>query len=256
MSVALITGISGTLGSALGTLYRARSYQVVGVTRRAALGTRACTKVLSNAQRTYEDASALLAEDPDLVLLNAGQIETEVGPHGLPQAESLQTIYTVNALFPALFALAAAERTRTRPLDVVAIGSIADGCPSCFGPVYHASKIALHYFYTGVAPIVQRANPQVRLRLYRPGAIRGPLAWAPVVRLNERAIRVRARRCERAPRAEVVAQHLARFLETDRFVGTYDEPLSFRLLKLLFALSPEAHYRLQRLGWDKAGRFS
>jgi len=128
--------------------------------------------------------------------------------------------------------------------------------PSSFGPVYHASKIALHHFFTGVGPIAERANPQVRLRLYRPGAIRGPLAWAPAIRLNERGIALRRRRCERAPEAPRVARAIADWVERGGAVGTWGEPLSFRALKLLFALAPDAYFRLQRLGWRKGSRFS
>ena len=72
----------------------------------------------------------------------------------------------------AMSALEAAERRRARRLDVIAIGSIADGSPSAFGPVYHASKASLHHFVTGAGPIIHAMNPRVRLRLYRPGVIK------------------------------------------------------------------------------------
>lgn len=114
-----------------------------------------------------------------MVILCAGQIESEIGEMGLPLAEQTESIHRINAVFPSLVAIAAAETPHEKPLDVMAIGSIADGSPSSFGPVYHASKIALHYFYTGVGPIAHHANPRLRLRLHRPGAIQGPLSSAP-----------------------------------------------------------------------------
>ena len=256
MKTVLVTGASGTLGAALARVYDARGWEVVGVSRQADAKQDSCARVVRNDQQTAEDARALIAEDPDVVILNAGQIEDEVGDHGLPLAERTESIYRINAVFPSLVALAACEGPRERPLDVVAIGSIADGSPSSFGPVYHASKIALHYFYTGVGPIANEANPRVRLRLYRPGAIRGPLSWAPVVRLNERGRKIRAKRCESAPEAGEVAAAIADWIDGDGWVGTWDEPLSFRLLRVLFAIAPNAYYRLQRLGWRKGSRFT
>ncbi|EGJ32279.1 MULTISPECIES: hypothetical protein [Moorena] len=96
-------------------------------------------------QQTLEDAQRWLEYDPDVIILNAGQIETEVGDGGVPLVEIVESMNRVNYSWPALVALEAAKLKRERPLDVVAIGSIADGSPSCFGPVYHSGKIALHY---------------------------------------------------------------------------------------------------------------
>jgi NAD(P)-dependent dehydrogenase (short-subunit alcohol dehydrogenase family) len=253
----LVTGISGTLGAALGREYLARGWEVVGVSRQGVLDDPgACTRLVANAQEDLADARKLLDEAPDVAILNAAAIETAVGDGGLPLPEQTEAIYRINAIFPSLFALAAAAARRARPLDVVAIGSIADGMPSSFGPVYHASKIALHHFFTGVGPIAEHARPGLRLRLYRPGAIRGPLSEAPMIRLNERGTALRRRRCERAPEAARVARAIADFVERGGAVGTWGEPLSFRALKLLFALAPDAYFRLQRLGWRKGSRFA
>lgn len=257
MKRVLITGISGTLGAALGRHYQALGWEVVGVSRRAsAEACTACSRLVANTQQDLADAQKLLNEDPDVVILNAAQIETAIGDGGLPLPEQTSDIYRINAIFPSLFALAAAEKRRDRRLDVVAIGSIADGMPSSFGPVYHASKIALHHFFTGTAPIAYARDPLLRLRLYRPGVIRGPLSWAPALRLGERATELRRRRCERAPEAQRVAYAISRWIETDHWVGTWGEPLSFRALKLLFALAPGVYARLQQLGWRKGSRFS
>ncbi len=252
MKTMIVTGVTGSLGGALAALYAERGWTVVGVSRQADAKHEACARMVRNAQRDLADARELLALEPDLVILCAGQIETEVGERGLPLPGQTVDIYTANAVFPSLVALAAAETPGGRAREVVAIGSIADGMPSSFGPVYHASKIALHYFYTAVAPI---AAPRVRLRLYRPGVIRGPLAWAPLVRLNERGRRVRERRCARAPEPTEVARHVARWIERGGAIGTFDEPPSFRLLKLLFALAPSLYARLQRAGWRAGSRF-
>lgn len=256
MKTVLVTGVTGTLGSALAAVYGRRGWRVVGVSRKPeAEPPSGSLRIVANAQQSIEDARALLAEDPDLVLLCAGQIEEEVGADGLPRADTTRSIYQINAVFPSLFALAAAEKPRDRRLDVVAVGSIADGSPSCFGPVYHASKIALHYFVTGVAPIAHQADPLLRLRLYRPGVIRGPLAWAPALRLNERGRKIRSKRCEGAPEAEAVATRLADWAEGDGWIGSHDEPLSFRALRVLFALAPNAYLRLQRWAWRRGSRF-
>lgn len=252
----LITGVTGTLGVALAAEYQARGWSTVGVSRRADAKAEHCARLIASPQRTLEDARGLLACDPDVAILSAGQIETRLGPGGLPLPDEALAIYQVNTLFPSLFALAAAEREGGRALDVVAIGSIADGSPSAFGPVYHASKVALHHFYTGVGPIVEARDPRLRLRLYRPGVIRSPLSWAPAARLNERGRRVRARRCERAPEAAVVARRIADWIDGDARVGGDAEPLSFQALKLLFALAPDSYARLQRYGWRLASRFA
>ena len=258
MKTIVITGVTGSLGSALAQHYAAQGHEVIGVTRQPDAKVEACARIETNAQATYADADALLRHRPDLVILCAGAIEERVGSHGLPLPETTRAIYEVNAVFPSLVALAAASRdgAQAPPLDVVAIGSIADGMPSAFGPVYHASKIALHYFYQGVAPIARSAGSRVRLRVYRPGVIRGPLSWAPVLRLNDRGRRLRAKRCERAPEASVVAARVARFVESDRWIGGCREPLSFRALALLFALAPSGYARLQHVGWRKGSRFS
>jgi NAD(P)-dependent dehydrogenase (short-subunit alcohol dehydrogenase family) len=252
----VITGVTGRLGAALARLYSLRGDEVIGITRKPDAKVDGCARIVQNEQRSEQDARALFADRPDLVILCAGAIEEEVGPTGLPIPAATRALYEVNAVFPSLVALAATAHAeaRARAVDVVAIGSIADGMPSAFGPVYHASKIALHYFYQGVAPI---AAPQgVRLRVYRPGVIRGPLAWAPLIRLNERGRRIRARRCADAPEAAVVAARVARWIDGDRWVGRDAEPLSFRALKLLFAIAPNAYARLQHVAWRKGSRFS
>jgi NAD(P)-dependent dehydrogenase (short-subunit alcohol dehydrogenase family) len=254
----VVTGVSGTLGSALARFYTQQGCEVIGITRQPDAKHEWCARVVANAQTSEADAAALVALDADALILCAGAIETELGAAGLPLASATRAIYEINAVFPSFVALAAAspERAGPRPLDVVAIGSIADGMPSAFGPVYHASKVALHYFFQGVAPIARQANPRVRLRLYRPGVIRGPLSWAPLLRLNERGRRLRARRCERAPEADVVAARIARWIDGDQWIGSYDEPLSFRALKLLFALAPGLYARLQHAGWRAGSRVS
>lgn len=251
----LITGATGTLGEALGRACLARGDEVLGVARKASAAAGCCTRPIANSQRTSEDAKALLDLDPDRIILCAGQIEDEVGRGGLPLATATESIHVVNSLFPSLLAIAAAEREWDHPVDVIAVGSIADGSPSAFGPVYHASKSALHHFVTGSGPIIQAANPRVRLRLYRPGVIKGPLSWAPTVRLNEQGRKVRARRCQGAPDASVVADRLLRFADGEKWVGSDPEPISFRLLKLFWGLAPNAYYRLQVATWRRVSRF-
>ncbi len=256
MTKVAITGITGSLGAALGSFYLDRGATVVGVGRKANAGLDVCSEPIANAQRSREDARKLLDLDADLILLSAGQIEEEVGRAGLPLPEVADSIHTINAQFPQWVALEAAEREWDHPVDIVAIGSIADGSPSVFGPVYHASKASLHQFVTGTGPIIHSANPNVRLRLYRPGVIQGPLSWSPTVRLNERGRRIRARRCEAAPRAEAVAARVVQFVDRDRWVGSDREPLSFRFLKLFFGLAPELYYRLQIQAWKRGSKFT
>lgn len=251
----VVTGATGSLGAALGSIYLDRGATVFGVGRKAVAALDVCSETVANAQRTREDARALLDLDPDLVLLSAGQIEAEVGRAGLPLAEVAESIHAINALFPQWVALEAADRGWTHDVDVVAIGSIADGSPSVFGPVYHASKSALHHFVTGTGPIIHAANPRVRLRLYRPGVIRGPLSWSPAVRLNERGRKIRAKRCEGAPRADVVAARVVQFVDGGRWVGSDREPLSFRFLKHLWGAAPDLYYRLQVQAWKRGSRF-
>jgi NAD(P)-dependent dehydrogenase (short-subunit alcohol dehydrogenase family) len=256
MKSVVITGVTGTLGGALAEIYAERGWWVTGVSRQPGAKQEACSRLRVNAQRSEADARALLEESADVVILCAGQIESELGEGGMPLADATRSIYEINAVFPSLVAVVAAEQKRERPLDVVAIGSIADGSPSVFGPVYHASKIALHYFYTGVSPIARRADPRLRLRLYRPGVIRGPLSWAPLNRLNERGRRIRARRCESAPEPREVARRIADWVDGDAWVGSFDEPLSFRALRVLFALAPGATRRLQDWAWRHGSRFA
>jgi NAD(P)-dependent dehydrogenase (short-subunit alcohol dehydrogenase family) len=252
----VVTGITGTLGAALGRHYVERGWRVVGVSRRDGAPDETCSERIRNAQTSAADARALLACDPDVVILNAGQIETEIGEGGLPLEGQLESITRINYLFPALVCLAAGRSGRPRRLDVVAIGSIADGAPSPFGPVYHASKIALHHFVSATAPIAASRSPGVRLRLLRPGVIAGPLSWAPVNRLNERGRRIRARRCQAAPPAAQVAARVARWIDGDAWIGTLDEPLGFKLLRWGFAVSPRLFQRMQALAWRRASRFT
>lgn len=250
----IITGITGTLGGALGELYMQRGWDVFGVTRKPIETHPACSQVITNAQGSTSDAVALLAIEPDLVFLNAGAIEKEIGEMGEPLPEWTQSITTINYTFPAVFALEAAKRAQ-KQLDIIAIGSIADGSPSAFGPVYHASKVALRYFVQGTSPILGYANPHLRLRLYRPGAIHGPLSWSPVNRLNDMGRHVRARRCNNAPPAEKVARHIEKFQRSDRWVTHYDEPISFKLLKIFYTLAPNQYCRMQHWAWRRASKF-
>jgi NAD(P)-dependent dehydrogenase (short-subunit alcohol dehydrogenase family) len=251
----VVTGVTGTLGSALARLHAERGDEVIGVSRQSDAKHEWCTRVVTNAQRDAADARALLALAPDLVVLCAGAIETQVGPDALPLPDATVSLFEVNAIFPALVAtLAAAEpRAAAGPLEIVAIGSIADAMPSAFGPVYHASKSALHFLVQGLAPIARDADARVRLRLYRPGVIRGPLAEAPMLRLNDRGRRLRARRCARAPDASLVAARIARWIDGDATIGSCPSPLSFRALGLLFALAPGLYARLQDVGWRRGG---
>jgi short-subunit dehydrogenase len=140
-------------------------------------------------------------------------------------------------------------------MDIIGIGSIADGSPSAFGPVYHASKVALHYFIQGASPILGYSNPNIRLRLYRPGAIHGPLSWAPVNRLNEKGHKLRAKRCDSAPSAEKVARHIEKFQKSSKWVTNYDEPVSFKFLKFFYALAPNLYCRMQHWAWKRASKF-
>jgi NAD(P)-dependent dehydrogenase (short-subunit alcohol dehydrogenase family) len=250
----IITGITGTLGSALGKLYLQRGWEVYGVTRQSLDHLDACTQVVTNSQTSITDAVALLEIDPDLVYLNAGAIEKQIGEMGEPLSELTESITTINYTFPAVFALEA-SKIAAKPMDIIAIGSIADGSPSAFGPVYHASKAALHFFIQGTSPILGCANPNIRLRLYRPGAIYGPLSWAPVNRLNDKGHAVRAKRCNNAPPADKVARHIEKFQRSDKWVTNYDEPISFKLLKLFYALAPNQYLRLQHWAWRRASRF-
>lgn len=252
----IITGISGTLGEALGREYLARGWEVVGVSRQKSLESDAFSLLHTNKQESVKDANALLDLNPDRIILNAGQIETEIGPKGEPLTRVARSINTVNYLFPMTVALEASRRGVEKPLDIVVIGSIADGSPSSFGPVYHASKIGIHYFVSGVGPILHNANPRIRLRLYRPGAVKGPLAWAPVNRLNEAGYKIRKKRVDGAPKAKIVAKKIALWIERNGWVGTYEEPFSFKIFKWIFALAPNFFYRLQILGWRKGSKFA
>ncbi len=251
----VITGVTGTLGDALARAYLARGFEVVGVTHRANVESHSCHRVVRCAQATAADAEQLLDLDPDVLILNAGRIETAIGPAGTPLAGETAEIFTLNAIFPALVVAAVGSRGTRRRLDLVAIGSIADGSPSCFGPAYHASKAALHSFIAGAGPIVNAAHPLIRVRLYRPGVIRGPLSFAPCLRLNRQGRALRARRCRNAPEASVIALRIADWIAGDAWVGSDPAPLSFRALQFLHAAAPNLYYRLQRLGWRRGSRF-
>lgn len=252
----VITGITGTLGEALGRQYLRSGWSVVGVSRKKKLDESTPSVLHSSGQATPADANALLDLDPHRIFLNAGQIETEIGPNGEPLTEMALSISQVNYLFPMTVALEAAKRQWDHPLDIVVVGSIADGSPSCFGPIYHASKIAAHYFVSGVGPILYSANSRIRLRLYRPGVIKGPLSWAPVNRLNDSGYKIRAKRCESAPPADEVAARIVRWADGGKWVGSDHEPFSFLIFKYLFALFPNFFYRLQLLGWRKGSKFT
>ena len=250
----IITGITGTLGGALGKLYLERGWDVYGVTRQSIRTHPSCSQVVTSDQTSIDDALVQLEIDPDLVFLNAGAIEKEIGEMGEPLSEVTQSITTINYTFPAVFALEAAQKAK-KPMDIIGIGSIADGSPSAFGPVYHASKVALHYFIQGTSPILGHSNPHIRLRLYRPGAIHGPLSWAPKNRLNEKGRKLRARRCESAPPAEKVARHVEKFQKSNKWIATYDEPLSFKFLKFFYALAPNLYCRMQHWAWRRASKY-
>ncbi len=259
MKRVIITGISGTLGKALGEEYLRTGHHVIGVSRREGLEGegRSFSELHVSEQQSVEDAGRLLDLDPDLLILNAGQIETEIGEKGLPLTEIVESMNRVNYTWPAVVATEAGNRKWDRPLEIIAIGSIADGAPSPFGPVYHAGKIAIHYFWLGVGPIVYHASEgKVKMRLYRPGAIKGPLAWAPINRLNEKGYKIRKKRVDGAPEADRVARDIIRWIEKGTgWVGTWDEPVSFRIFKYLHSFFPNLSYKVQMLGWRKGSRW-
>lgn len=256
MKKVLITGLTGTLGNALARQYTRDGWHVTGVSRKADVDSEGvCQKVIQNNQTTEEDAIALLNENPDLLFLCAGAIENEIEDNGLPIQKKIEEINTINYDFPCKVVLSAAAKKLSKPLDVIAIGSIADGSPSCFGPVYHASKAAMHYFFTGVGPIAKSANENLRVRVYRPGVIYGPLSWAPVNRLNQRSYKLRAKRCNKAPEAEFVARKIKKWAEKGSWVGSDREPVSFKFLKFLYGQFPDLYYRLQLMGWKMGSKY-
>ena len=96
----------------------------------------------------------------------------------------------------------------------------------------------------------------IRLRLYRPGVIAGKFAWGPINRLNDKAYKIRENRVNSAPPADKVAETIVNWIENSQeWVGTYDEPFSFKIFKYLFALFPNFFYRLQLYGWPKGSKF-
>jgi hypothetical protein len=76
-----------------------------------------------------------------------------------------------------------------------------------------------------------------------------------VNRLNRKGYIIRAKRGNGAPHADVVADRFVRWIDSYKWVGTYEEPFSFKIFKWLFALALNAFYRLQRLGWLKGSKF-
>ncbi|WP_287265489.1 hypothetical protein [Moorena sp. SIO3A2] len=69
------------------------------------------------------------------------------------------------------------------------------------------------------------------------------MAWAPVNRLNEKGYKIRANRVNYAPPAEKVANTIASWIEKNQeWVGTYDEPFSFKIFKCLDGLGAANSY--------------
>lgn len=260
MKKVIITGISGVLGTALAEKYKAEGWEVIGVSRKADYSNPCVDRVIVSQQNSLEDARLILDERPDLLYLNAGQIETSVGPNGEPLASVASSMNVVNYLWPCDVAMTASEMTWDKEIEIIAIGSIADCCPSSFGPVYHSGKIAIHYFWTGTGPIIWfGSNQKIRMRLYRPGAIKSDLAWAPANRLapDGKGIKMRKKRVAGAPDGQKVAERIFKWsLNKNAWVGTYDEPISFKFLKILFSLFPNLFYKIQILGWKKESKFS
>ena len=259
MKRVIITGISGTLGKALGEEYLREGWHVIGVSRKKDFEGKgkSFSELHTSPQASVEDAARLLDLNSDLLILNAGQIETAIGEEGLPLTEMVESMNRVNYTWPAVVATEAGNRPWDHPLEIIAIGSIADGAPSPFGPVYHAGKIAIHYFWLGVGPILYYSSKgKVKMRLYRPGAIKGPLAWAPVNRLNEKGYKIRKKRVDGAPEADRVAKDIIKWIEKGKgWVGTWDEPFTFRIFKHLHSFFPNLSYKVQMLGWRKASKW-
>ena len=259
MKKAVITGVSGVLGQALARKYKSVGYEVVGVSRKPDFSSPDVDRVIVSPQESEEDAELILDEKPDILFLNAGQIEVEVGPNGEPEIPTAASMNKVNYLWPCDVAMAASKRQWDKTIEIIAIGSIADCCPSSFGPVYHSGKIAIHYFWTGTGPIIWfGSNKTIKMRLYRPGAIKSDLAWAPANRLKPdgKGMKMRRKRVDGAPDGNQVAERIYKWsLKENAWVGTYDEPISFRALKVLFSLAPNLFYKIQLLGWKNESRF-
>lgn len=260
MRKVIITGISGVLGKALAKKYKAEGFEVIGVTRKSDYSDPNVDRVIVSDQKSIDDASLILNEKPDILYLNAGQIETEIGDDGEPLVPISKSMNIVNYLWPCEVAMTASQMEWDNPIEIIAIGSIADCCPSSFGPVYHAGKIAIHYFWTGTGPIVWfGSKKKIKMRLYRPGAIQSDLAWAPANRLSPdgKGIKIRKKRVDGAPDGDRVAERIFKWsLKPNAWVGTYDEPISFKALKIIFGLFPNLFYRIQILGWKKESKFA
>lgn len=255
----VITGVTGVLGQALGKQFHREGGSVVGVSRSDTFQAPWMEQLICSPQETVQDVDQLLDLDPDVIILNAGQIEREIGEKGEPMADHVNSINKVNYQWPCDVAMRAMQRRWTHPVDIIAIGSIADCCPSSFGPVYHSSKIALHYFWTGVGPIFYYGSEEkIRLRLYRPGAIMSDLAWAPVNRLipEGKGHQMRKKRVAGAPTGEQVATHFySWYQKPDAWVGGWGEPFSFKALRSIFGSFPNLFYKMQRYAWRKQSRF-
>lgn len=198
---ALVVGVSGGIGAALGAALRARDAEVVGLSRSG-----------DGLDVTDEAsvAAALGALEPgvDLVIVTTGALVIGgVGPEKTLRsvtAEGLAAQFEVNALGPALVmkhALRLLPRDRVARLAVLSarVGSIGDnGLGGWYG--YRAAKAALNQLVRTAAIEAKRTHSQSVLVALHPGTVETGLA--PAQRAGHPSVS-----------AEVAAGNLLRVLE-------------------------------------------
>lgn len=177
---ALVIGASGAIGGAFCSLLRddPRCSRVV------ALGRDSCPRLdLEDPPSLAEAAAALAGEAPFQLIVNAAGllhrdgVQPEKSLSAL-QAASLQQVFQVNAIGPALLLrhfLPLLDRRGVMALLSAKVGSIGDNRLGGWY-AYRASKAALNMLVKTAALELARTHPQARLLSLHPGTVASALS--------------------------------------------------------------------------------
>ncbi|MGJ8611763.1 MAG: SDR family oxidoreductase [Octadecabacter sp.] len=170
MKRALVIGASGGIGAAVVKALRARSYEVVGVSRSYdgldVTDAESVSRVMDQLDGTF-----------DVVFIAVGTLALDGAPEkslAAIEADQMAQVYAVNAIGPALV-LARVERILAQGPSVVAVlsarvGSIGDNKIGGWHS-YRASKAALNQIVRGAAIEIGRKRREAVVVALHPGTV-------------------------------------------------------------------------------------
>ena len=169
--LAVVTGVSGSIGTAVASVMRAAGWEVAGIDRQES-GAGHCDRFVQLDLSRWRDIGAALRElvgdDPVSALINNAGVQF-VQPVESISDQALEDIFAVNAFAPIVAVRSVSANLEAAHGAVVNVASIHATATSRGMAAYAASKAALTGFTRGAALDMGRAG--VRVNAVLPGAV-------------------------------------------------------------------------------------